>query len=110
MRGAFHQLPRQIAREDQLGLVIRADELRRAPPRGPWRQPGAVGTDFSREMVVGRVAGLGDVALAAEPELEDDGPHQAPTVVGHNLGVRQPLLQEVPLALSEIHPTSVAKR
>jgi hypothetical protein len=47
-----------------------------------------MGMDLPREVVIGRVAGLGDVVLATEAKLEDDGPYQTPAVVRHDLGIR----------------------
>jgi hypothetical protein len=60
-----------------------------------------MGPHLAREVPVGRVAGLRDVALTVMPELEDDGADETPTVVLEDLGRRQPLAQKLSLPVTE---------
>lgn len=78
------------------------DQLRRSSEGGPRSEPETVGMQFSREMVILLVAGLGNIVGAVPGQLEHGGSNQPPAMVVEDGRPWKPVLQQLMLPNGEL--------
>lgn len=101
IRRSFHNCSQKKSCDEELDTLVSCDQLRSAFDRRPRTQPFCMGANLAGSVLIMRAASLGNIASTLMQELEHRSPGQPPTEIAHYLSSRQPLFQQLGLALGE---------
>jgi len=99
--GAFYQAAFQILRYQDVRRAVRVYEPWRTILTGQDLDPGLVGTNLARSVMVGRTASLDDIPALPAFHLKNRGVDVVPGKISHQTDPRKPSFHEPSLPIAQ---------